>query len=385
VEAQSSQLESVSPCSASRLRLLIDGRKLGHGGIGVYTENLIQGLLQLGESSITVISSKKQAESVGFSRDVEWIFDAARPYSLDELLFLSRRIPFSKFDLFHAPHYILPFGIPIPTVVTVHDLIHIEHPERFFYPMFAKPLLASAVSRATRVIAVSRDTQRAIISRLRAPASKVRYIPNAIGSFLEHEGARESRAISALSSRPYLLAVISNLKPHKGVEDLLRAYRSFKASCAPHTPCPDLFLVGFGAEKIRDRAGLRVLAEGIQGVHVLGAVEKAELRDLYRRARALVVPSLAEGFCLPALEAQACGTPVICRPVPAIRELLTEQDIVASDLSVTALASALKSGCSRSDQGRVVMEPHLKRFSLPVVARQISDLYGDVMRGEGAQ
>jgi glycosyltransferase involved in cell wall biosynthesis len=374
-------VDLIAPLSLPPVKLLIDGRKLGHGGIGVYTENLIQGLLQLGGASIAVISTEAQADRVAFARDVEWIFDSARPYSVDELFFLSRRIPFSRFDLFHAPHYILPFGIPIPTVITVHDLIHIEHPERFFYPIIAKPLLSSAISRATRVIAVSRDTQRSLITSLGVSADKVHHIPNAISAFLGRDGSRDNQASAGSSARPYLLSVLSNVKPHKGLEDLLRAYRGLQTSGAFHDLCPDLFLVGYGAERIGDIPGLRALVEGVRGVHVLGAVGTTELRDLYRKARALVVPSLAEGFCLPALEAQACGTPVICRPVPAIRELLTEQDIVASDMSVEGLAVALAAGCARADRARLNIDMHLARFSLPVVATQVRSLYEEVLRG----
>lgn len=378
-------VDLIAPVSLPPVKLLIDGRKLGHGGIGVYTENLIQGLLQLGGASIAVVSTKAQADRVPFARDVEWIFDSARPYSVDELFFFSRRIPFSRFDLFHAPHYVLPFGVPIPTVITVHDLIHIEHPERFFYPIIAKPLLSSAVSRATRVIAVSRDTKRALISSLGVSADKVHYIPNAIAAFLGGDSGRENQASVGSSARPYLLSVLSNLKPHKGLEDLLRAYRSLQTSGAFHDLCPDLFLVGYGAEHLGNTPALRSLVEGVRGVHVLGAVGTTELRDLYRKARALVVPSVAEGFCLPALEAQACGTPVICRPVPAIRELLTEQDIVASDMSVEALASALAAGCARTDRTRSNIDSHLARFSLPVVATQVRTLYEEVIRGAVAQ
>jgi alpha-1,3-rhamnosyl/mannosyltransferase len=276
---------------------------------------------------------------------------------------------------------VLPFGIPIPTVITVHDLIHIEHPERFFYPIISKPLLSSAISRASRVIAVSRDTQRSLISSLGASANKVQHIPNAIAAFLDRDGVRENQASVGSSARPYLLSVLSNVKPHKGLEDLLRAYRSLQTSGAFHDLCPDLFLVGYGAERIGQIPGLRALVEGVRGVHVLGAVGTTELRDLYRKARALVVPSLAEGFCLPALEAQACGTPVICRPVPAIRELLTEQDIVASDMSVDGLAVALAAGCARADRDRLNNDAHLARFSLPVVAAQVRSLYHEVLRG----
>ena len=162
MEAKSRELISSENVRARPIRLLLDGRKLRDGGIGVYTENLIAGLLEVGGVSITVLYTDERCRTAPYASQVQWLWDPARPYSLDELFSLASRIDFSRFDIFHTPHYMLPYRIPIPTVVTVHDLIHITHPEKFWYPSVAKLLIRSAVRRADGVLAVSRHTRAGV-------------------------------------------------------------------------------------------------------------------------------------------------------------------------------------------------------------------------------
>ena len=378
MEAQSSQLAEAIPAVSTSPRVLIDGRKLGDGGIGVYISNLVEGLVALGGAHITVLAYQDRRSALPCQESVEWIFDSARSYSLDEYLFLPRRIDFSRYDIFHAPHYSVPRRIPIPTVVTIHDLIHIKHPERFFYPYVARPLIRGAVSKASAVIAVSRDTREQIIREIGAPAAKVRYIPNAVPSFLSATLAQNSDK----AQNEYLLAVLSNTKPHKGIEDLLRAYRIFveRQKRMRRTQSPvALKLVGFGAAQLQRESRFAALLSDTPGVEVVGAVDSEILRGLYSGASALVVPSVAEGFCLPALEAQSVGTPVVCRPVAALEELLTEQDVVADDFSVGALERALHEVVARGVPERRCIPQHLARFSQREVAGQTLEVYRQVI------
>lgn len=385
MDSQSSQLAAQFPHDDRTIRLLLDGRKLGHGGIGVYIENVVQGLLGIGGVEISVIGTERQAAGVTFRDEVAWIFDSARPYSLDELLMLPRRIDFSRFDVYHSPHYTLPYRIPIKTIITVHDLIHIQHPERFYYPWVAKTLIRSAVRRANAVIAVSNATARCVAACVRQSAEKINHIPNAVPAFLRSSRELFMPGDFGRDAAAFFLTVFSNLKPHKGFPELIDGYRDFRRRFRQHdsaSVCPELVLVGYGAELLRSDASLSKVIEGVEGVRVLGAVSKEDLRGLYQKARALVVPSRAEGFCLPALEAQACGTPVICRPVPALEELLTEQDIVAEDFSVRALEAALYKGAVSSEKPRRIVEAHLDRFSLNSVALRLRDLYSSIINAQ---
>jgi glycosyltransferase involved in cell wall biosynthesis len=395
VEAQSSQLAVVEPTHVTPLRVLLDGRKLGDGGIGVYIDNTVRGLLQRGDVDLTLIAKPGRGEGVAWRREVSWLYDNARPYSLSEYLFLARRIDFSAYDLYHSPHYTLPFGIKIPSVVTIHDLIHIEHPERAFYPLIARRLIGSAVRRASAVIAVSEDTKHSLGMCMNPSNVDIHVIPNSIPAMMSAstKDLASTMAPDLKDVHAYFVAVLSNLKPHKGVSELLQGYAKLRERLrAEHSPivCPSLLLVGHGAQGLKEQRGLARAFELREGVRVVGAVKPEVLKNLYRGAQALVVASRAEGFCFPALEAQSVGTRVVCTPVPALLEFVSDRDLVAQDFSSSALAEVLYQAATSPCVDRSVRTSHLERFSQEAVSAQISAVYHSVvaasrLNGDGAR
>lgn len=366
--------------SARTIRLLLDGRKLRDGGIGVYTENLITGLLELGGVAITVLYRDERCLKAPYAEKISWIFDNAPSYSLDEMLFMPRRVDFSIFDIFHTPHYVLPYRIPIPSVVTVHDLIHISHPEKFYYPWMARRLIRSAVRRAEGVLTVSRHTREGVLQLTGAPKDKVCFIPNSISERVC--GSTASFDLHG-DSHPYLFALFSNTKPHKGIRDLIAAYQEFRKGRRWENVsqrCPKLLLAGYGIEQLMQTAEGTSLLEGVEGVRVAGALSDSELRSTLQRAVALVVPSLVEGFCLPAIEAQSVGTPVICRPIPALKEIVIERDRVADSFSIGSFASAIEKGVRVGlSLPRDVPHAHLELYSCKNVAAMVKAEYDRVL------
>ena len=365
-----------------KLRLLLDARKILDGGIGVYTNNLVEGLLANGTTELTLIGRRESISDFSWSKQVNLIEDETPSYSFNELFLLPRRIDFSAYDLFHIPHFTLPYGVPIPTVITIHDLIHVNHPERWYYPLVAKPLIKSAIRRATKVLTVS-ESSFADIKRLSPRnSSKVTVVPNALDpSLLSDTG---DNSTSSRYGKSYLLAVVSMLKPHKGVRDLLGAFRKIQARANGDKTLRNLklVLVGKGAEDIAELGSLLNEVGDIKAVHVLGRVSKEELKDLYRNALALVVPSTAEGFCLPVLEAKALGTTVIARPVPAVKELLSAEDFVCKSFAVeefekTILEAvrAAADGALKSDYQNV-----RSRYNREDIARAVSAVYHQAVK-----
>jgi glycosyltransferase involved in cell wall biosynthesis len=370
---------------ARPIRLLLDGRKLKDGGIGVYTDNLISGLLEVGGVSITVLYGDDRCRDVPYAAEVDWLKDSARPYSLDEMLSMASRIDLSRYDIFHTPHYMLPYRLSIPSVVTVHDLIHITHPEKFWYPSVARFLIRSAVRRADLVLAVSRHTQSGVRDLTGVDEGKIRYVPNAISPLVL---ASSREAAQNDDTLPYILAILSNRKPHKGLPDLLAAYREFREGRsweAIGELCPSLTLAGFGVQHLIGSPEGEALVQENEGIRVVGALSDSELRDTLRGARALIVPSLVEGFCLPAVEAQAVGTPVICRPVPALLELVGDRDTVAESFSVTNLSKAIAEGLRKSaSSDHVVSQERLDLYSCAKVASMVRSEYERILSARSA-
>jgi glycosyltransferase involved in cell wall biosynthesis len=403
VEPQSSQLISTPPerVSLRPVNLLLDGRKLGDGGIGVYIENLVRGLLEVGGVRVSVLTHPDKVLSSSYGKDVTWVLDRAKTYSVDEMIWMPRRVPFASFDVFHSPHYTLPFGIPIPKVVTVHDLIHITHPERPYYPFVARRMIASALKRADKVIAVSRHTREQLLAEMGAYPERVIWVPNAVYEpKVDLHPPRSGLFKKVSEMKPYLLGVFSNLKPHKGFPDVIKAFIEAREEITSSPTLAakalgnnlnlralKLVLVGQGTEELMQNPELLHLIGNSEYIHVLGKVSADELHYLYARASGVVISSLAEGFCLPALEAQAHGTRVIARPVPAIEELATPNDCIARDLSVGALSQAIKDAVFKPQAEPQQVRENLERlqlYSLQNTAAQISQIYRSVVSPERA-
>lgn len=378
---------------------MLDARKLGDGGIGVYLENLIGALSACREVRLTLLGRGAQIAAYAWSGAVDVIEENAKPYSVDELLWMPRRLPSGSCHLFHAPHYTLPLGIKVPAVVTIHDLIHINAPQRPYYPWLARPLIRSALRRAKRVVAVSRSTLKEVGELVRGEAGimdKLRVVPNAVDrSFLDL--AQDSGYLDRHFDlrAPYLLAVVSMLKPHKGVADLLSAFARLKA-CSTSVPAGvlrelrelRLVLVGKGAVAMTGNRALSKQAAQTPGLVHLGCVSKKALAHLYRYALAVVVPSTAEGFCLPALEAKAFGAAVLARPLPALRELLDQDDFICRDFSPQALAEALEkmiftklAGPAGADPTRrLIRTEFLERYGFSALAEKMLTIYREVLQ-----
>lgn len=300
------------------MKLLIDARKLQDGGIGRYINNLLNGLYEYSDISPDVIVQDGTlfSEYNKWSKRFKIITSQVKKYSLKEQFFALG----NNYDLFHVPHYTLPYFTNCRTVITVHDLIHLQCPEKWYYPYVAKPLILSALYRASKIITVSDFSKKQLLSISPKITDKIKVIPNAIADIFKN--------VEETKEKTYLLAIFSNTKPHKGFNDLIEAFKIAKEKVV----IPKLLIAGMGTKNIKNLP---------EGVEVVGEVSDEKLKDLYSKAIAVVVPSLLEGFCLQILESHICNTRVIARPVECLLELMTKEDIVCKDLSIPALAEAI--------------------------------------------
>ncbi len=339
------------PSSRLGTRLLLDARKLGHGGIGVYTRNIIEGILRFAKNDIalTILIRPDYTLPEAWKGNLLTRVDTTPLYSFSELFGFSRNIEWKEFDVFHVPHYTLPFFVPIPTIITIHDLIHIYSPESWYYPFIATPLIFSSAYRADKIVVVSEATERELIEFpiLGAPLrKKVAVIPNSIGPELEDALTNERKG-------DYLFTVISTDKPHKGLADLIKAFADVRKEY------PELSLVVAGQ-------GVSTCT-GEDGVVMRGELSEQELYALYAGARAVVVPSLHEGFSLPTLEAKMRGARVVVRPIPPLLEIAGPDDVICSDLSIESLSEGMKRALSKEvpdmerERGRLQQKYSLRR------------------------
>lgn len=298
------------------MRVMLDCRKAHDFGIGRYIRGLVQGFSSFEhEVKFLLIGPPAARESMLPLRDAEWIDHDAPHYSLRELRSVGRLASKHRVDLLHSPHYVTPIS-EVPVVVTIHDLIHLHQPlGNPAAKLYAHWMLRRAVRESATIITVSRAVADEIERELGAPAAKIFVSPNGVDEqFFNDPLPREKR-------KPFLLFV-GNDKPHKNVTRLIEAFESSSG---------DTELVLAGCKRKESPR-----------VRSLGFVSEPELIELYRNAIALIAPSLEEGFCLPAVEAMAAGTPVIASDLPVLREVTGENALFFDPHSKESITDAIE-------------------------------------------
>ncbi len=223
-------------------------------------------------------------------------------------------------DVLHAPAFAPPISWHGPLVMTIHDLAFIKVPEQSsLYPrLYHKYLQRMEAKRAHRIIAISAQTYKELISYWSIPSERIRLIHHALRPSLQskHISHDAIAAMHALYGQRYLLHV-GRIMPRKNVEMLIEAF------CMLAERFPDLHLVLTGGLGYASNKVVRLIETSPhqERIHLAGWVSEEDLGPLYAGACALVFPSKHEGQGLPTLEAMACGTPVVASPEAASIEI----------------------------------------------------------------
>jgi glycosyltransferase involved in cell wall biosynthesis len=249
-------------------------------------------------------------------------------------------------DVIHFPFSLLGRGLPCATVVTVHDLMWLEHPGlvegRPLMRQLRKPYyrrgMRWALSHATRLIAVSEATRARMVAVEPQCAERVRVTHNAVDArfrpAVDVQRARDSVTALLGSAAPYYVVVGKN-EPYKGQEHAVEAFARAAG--------PDELLVLI--QRASGSRGLEALAAqlGVAArLKFLPAVSSEQLLALLQCASALLQPSLFEGFGIPVLEAMACGCPVIASDTPALVEVMGGAGLHTRAGDPAALAKAIE-------------------------------------------
>jgi glycosyltransferase involved in cell wall biosynthesis len=321
-------------------------------GAGRYVIELARQLAAETDISLTVVSRHDDSErwrDLGPDRliDPVWVSRPAR-IAYEQLL-LARaldRLSKPRLNVHHGPHYTFPrLSARIASVVTVHDLTFFDHPEwheRAKVPFF-RHSIRRASTEADVVICVSQTTADRFVALL-DPIAEVVVIPHGVdhARFRPAVNPASDAALTAHAGVPdglrYVLHV-GTLEPRKGVADLVAAFDEIAPGYA------EIALVlagqpGWGADSV-EAAIARSRAPG--RIHRLGYVEDDVVPALMRRASVVAYPSLDEGFGLPALEALACGAPLVTSSGTAMSEFAGPAALTAAPGDRVGLARALAS------------------------------------------
>ncbi len=316
-------------------------------------------------------------------------------------------------DLYYSIHYIVDPLLPVPYIFTIHDLIRLKHPDLSTYTDAAfqakfgraefeqmratcEHLGHNAVgfgdvpkgkevfhryfgainrrlaNQCAGVITVSNTVKQDIVQILGIPNEKIDVVSGAAdGRIFSRQRDNEATARVMVQhglKAPFFLFVGLAHK-RKRLDWLFSVFARLKAE---RGLCPPLVMVGdYGAYQ-GELEWLVVANDLGSQIRFLGRVEDAELVNLYHGATALVISSVDEGFCLPAVEALACGTEVIVPNIPIMNEVVGEQGryygLDDADSLVRRLAEAYTVGFPPQ------ATPTQPRFSWTASARRLMRL-----------
>ncbi len=328
------------------MRIVIDARKLHDFGIGTYIRNLVTELGVLDHDSQYVLLTRPDdaATAAAAGPNFQAMVETSRPYSIGEQWRIPRAAARARATLLHEPHYVLPPLIRCPTVVTIHDCIHLRFPE--YLPSraafaYAHTMIRLAARKADRVLTVSDASKRDILHYTGVAPEKVVVVHNGLDA--RFATVPDADAVDRVRQRfqldhPFVLYV-GNIKPHKNLERLIAAFASMRADG------PDgLKLVVIGDETSK-HPGLRQAVHRHRldkHVRFFGFQPAATLVTFYRLARAFVFPSLYEGFGLPPLEAMANGTPVVTSNVSSLPEVAGNAALLVDPYDVASIAEGIR-------------------------------------------
>ena len=280
----------------------------GVGGSETYARGLARGLAEVGELDyVALVPELAAGAGEGLPETVVPEYASGSRKALAMARATVRPGPIRRrYDGLDVVHYPLTIALPktgLPTVVTVHDLQHLDRPELIGRAerAFRRYAYEGSAREVDAVIVPSQFVRRSVVERLGILPERVHAIPHGIDHARFRPGDEPREGFLLYPARPW---------PHKNHGRLFEAFALLRRE----RPELELVLTGGGHE------GRPVPP----GATVRGHVSADELASLYRRAACLVFPSLYEGFGQPPLEAMASGCPVAASRAGSLPEACGE-------------------------------------------------------------
>ena len=300
------------------MKIGFDAKRLfnNRSGLGNYSRTLVGQLVRNHPQDSIVLYTPRAGMEVDFTSapNVRTVFPQGawrRMGSLWRTSALAGIAAKDGVELYHGLSHELPVGIertPVRSVVTIHDLIFMRHPE--FYSAFDAWMHLRKVRYATRVadavVAISRQTCKDIVELLGVPEEKIRVVYQSIAP-LYTGGLSADRVEEQLSGfdlpKDFVLCV-GTIERRKNQGVLLEALRAL--------PEVNLVLVGRRSGRYGQQLDRYIERHGLSSrVRLLSGVSSLQLACLYHRSRFVAYPSIYEGFGLPIVEAMGCGKAVL--------------------------------------------------------------------------
>jgi glycosyltransferase involved in cell wall biosynthesis len=299
----------------------MDIRKYYDYGIGTYIQNLVR--IFQSEKDIDFVYYVSASDKRAIEKTITglMVMNHSPKYSIKELFSLSADANKRGLEVFHSPHYTLPLNLRMPSVVTIHDINHLRLKEYYSLPkrLYAYSIIKHACSASSAIIVDSKFVKEELLDVFTVEENKIHVVPLGVHDsfYILVDDRRKNEFLSKYSlSKPYILYT-GNLKPHKNIPVLLKA---FKKVLTKHT----MQLAFAGGDLLQQPILMNYIVNNdLQDSIVnLGRLGHAELAAAYQASSMVVLPSFYEGFGFSMVEAMASGIPAVGARTTSIVEVV---------------------------------------------------------------
>lgn len=329
---------------------LAKGIVSGHvDGIGVYTRSLLEELDKLNSEKTIVNFGRCKAFADHNLFPGHLASCLPLPYTAATALSCLTSLSFpgshklqSKIDLFHAPDHYIPRLGRIPVVATVMDAIPFVHPEWVSKRLrvFKNAAFRQMARSAQRIITISEYSKADIVHYFGIPAERISVTHLGVNAVFAQPVAPDVKTavLARYGLQPGFFIFVGTIQPRKNVARIIEAHRMLPEVMQKACPLVIVGRKGWGTDELLPE--LQALESRGCG-RWLNYVTDAELHALLQSARALVYPSLYEGFGLPVLEGFAAGLPVISSKTTSIPEVAGDAALLVNPEHSAEIAAAM--------------------------------------------
>jgi glycosyltransferase involved in cell wall biosynthesis len=308
------------------MRIGLDLRMVdGGSGIGRYVTELSHEILKQDQKNEYVLFFYKLSDADDYEQySHKKVITGIKHYSLAEQTKLPGVLYRENLDIVHFPHFNVPLFYRKLFVVTIHDLTHTLFPGRkkmyALHRLAYRVIFRNAILKAQKIIAVSNATKKAILEHFHVDAQKIQVV---------YEGINQAyKIVDKLEAFDQVSYRFRITKPYIMYVGVWRRYKNLPALAVVFDKLVDKgldFELVLAGDKDANYPEIESQVMGIKNhdrIKAVGRVSDEDLNLLYNAAQLFVLPSLIEGFGLTALEAAACGTPIVCSDIATLREIM---------------------------------------------------------------
>lgn len=364
------------------MRIGIDVRKINDFGIGTYIQNLLKYLLEMDkQNQYFLFFNYRDIEHFNYPKEqVVKLMNNSPKYSVREHFSLSHQAKKYEIQLFHEPHYTLPYFLKCKKVVSVHDLIHLKFPRNLPAKkayIYAKFMLGQAVKKADKILTGSENTKNDIMEIFKTNQGKIEVIYYGVDEIfkpIKEQNLLENFRNKYKLPDKYIL-YSGSIRKHKNLENALKTYAALKDK-SHH-----LVLAGVGLQNQRVIEPTLKELKITERVKIIPFLDYIELVLLYNSASVLFFPTLYEGFGLPVLEAMACGIPVVSSNNSSIAEVSGDAALLVNPANLKEMTEALEKVLDKTSLRQRMISFGLERakmFNWKKTAEQTLKIYQEL-------